>query len=337
MVQQTRARHILIVLDELTNDTEARRQLSVLRERIVNGQGVRRARSHPLRRFRLRPKGGELGWIDPGNTVPVFERMMDSLEPSGLSEPFRTQFGWHIVQVLERRQRDGTETSRRAGGAAQAAGEEIEENTQAWVRQVRGEAYVEYRIERMTGRAPALTPGEPAGIGPDITLAVASSGRVPFVAFADPDMLRRRAEVLGLEVRSGPSVRRSLPRRRSLRASCRWFPSPRRAASSRDDWIQPTALMWCSASVRQSRRGRDGAVDGLVTAPVHKGIINDAGITFTGHTELLADLDGGARPVMMLCTSRLRVALATTHLPLRAVPDAIDSAMLIDGRPCRRS
>ena len=61
---------------------------------------------------------------------------------------------------------------------------------------------------------------------------------------------------------------------------------------------------------------RDGAAAGLVTAPVHKGIINDAGIPFSGHTELLGRLDGGARPVMMLCTPELKVALVTTHLPL---------------------
>ena len=147
MVQQTRARHILITLDELTNDTEARRQLSVLRERIVNGQEFGElARIHSDDSGSA-SKGGELGWIDPGNTVPVFERMMDSLEPSGLSEPFRTQFGWHIVQVLERRQRDGTETSRRAEAQRRLRARKIEENTQAWVRQVRGEAYVEYRID----------------------------------------------------------------------------------------------------------------------------------------------------------------------------------------------
>ena len=182
----------------------------------------------------------------------------------------------------------------------------------------------------MTGRAPALTPGEPAGIGPDITLAVASSGRVPFVAFADPDMLRRRAEVLGLDVRVR-TVGSEIPASQAIPPG--ELPVVPIAASSR---VVPGRLDTAnSAYVVECIRAavaacRDGAVDGLVTAPVHKGIINDAGITFTGHTELLADLDGGARPVMMLCTSRLRVALATTHLPLRAVPDAIDSAMLID-------
>jgi peptidyl-prolyl cis-trans isomerase SurA len=147
MVRQTRARHILIALDELTDDAAARRQLSALHERIVNGQDFGElARIHSDDTGSA-PKGGELGWIDPGNTIPVFERMMDSLEPDGLSEPFRTQFGWHIVQVLERRERDGTETSRRAEAARRLRARKIEENMQAWVRRVRGEAYVEYRLD----------------------------------------------------------------------------------------------------------------------------------------------------------------------------------------------
>ena len=147
MVRQTRARHILIALDELTDDTAARRQLSALHERIVNGQEFGElARIHSDDTGSA-PKGGELGWIDPGNTIPVFERMMDSLEPGGLSEPFRTQFGWHIVQVLERRERDGTETSRRAEALRRLRARKIEENMQAWVRRVRGEAYVEYRLD----------------------------------------------------------------------------------------------------------------------------------------------------------------------------------------------
>ena len=147
MVRQTRARHILITLDELTDDTAARRQLSTLHERIVNGQEFGElARIHSDDTGSA-PKGGELGWIDPGNTIPVFERMMDSLEPGGLSEPFRTQFGWHIVQVLERRERDDTETSRRAEALRRLRARKIEENMQAWVRRVRGEAYVEYRLD----------------------------------------------------------------------------------------------------------------------------------------------------------------------------------------------
>ena len=147
MVRQTRARHILVVLDELTDDAGARRQLSALRERIVNGQDFGElARIHSDDPGSA-PKGGELGWIDPGNTVPVFERMMDSLDAGALSEPFKSQYGWHVVQVLERRERDGTETSRRAEALRTLRARKIEENTQAWVRRVRDEAYVEYRLD----------------------------------------------------------------------------------------------------------------------------------------------------------------------------------------------
>jgi peptidyl-prolyl cis-trans isomerase SurA len=147
MIRQTRARHILIALDDLTDDAEARRQLSVLRERIVNGQDFGElARVHSDDSGSA-SKGGELGWIDPGNTIPVFERMMDSLDPGATSEPFKSQYGWHVVQVLERRERDGTETSRRAEARRKLRTRKIEENTQTWLRRVRDEAYVEYRLD----------------------------------------------------------------------------------------------------------------------------------------------------------------------------------------------
>ena len=146
MIRQTLARHILITLDALTDNAEARRQLGVLRERIVNGEDFGElARTHSDDPGSA-SRGGELGWIDPGNTVPVFERTMDSLAPGAISEPFRSRFGWHLVQVLERRDRDATETSRRAEARRRLRSRKIEENTQAWLRRVRGEAYVEYRL-----------------------------------------------------------------------------------------------------------------------------------------------------------------------------------------------
>ena len=146
MIRQTLARHILVTLDALTDNAEARRQLGVLRERIVNGEDFGElARIHSDDPGSA-SRGGELGWIDPGNTVPVFERTMDSLAPGAISEPFRSRFGWHLVQVLERRDRDATETSRRAEARRRLRARKIEENTQAWLRRVRGEAYVEYRL-----------------------------------------------------------------------------------------------------------------------------------------------------------------------------------------------
>ena len=182
----------------------------------------------------------------------------------------------------------------------------------------------------MSGRPPALTPGEPAGIGPDITLAAAASGREPFVAFADPDVLRHRAEMLGLDVRIR-IVGSEMPASQAIPPG--ELPVVPVAASSsvvagRLDAANGAYVIECIRAAVAACRA--GSVAGLVTAPVHKGIINDAGIAFTGHTELLGRLDGGARPVMMLCTPELKVALATTHLPLRAVPDAIDTAMLIE-------
>ena len=146
MIRQTLARHILITLDALTDNAEARRQLGVLRERIVNGEDFAElARIHSDDPGSA-SRGGELGWTDPGNTVPVFERTMDSLAPGAISEPFRSRFGWHLVQVLERRDRDATETSKRAEARRRLRTRKIEENTQAWLRRVRGEAYVEYRL-----------------------------------------------------------------------------------------------------------------------------------------------------------------------------------------------
>jgi len=182
----------------------------------------------------------------------------------------------------------------------------------------------------MTGRPPVLTPGEPAGVGPDITLAAAASGREPFVAFADPEVLRRRAEMLGLEVPIR-TVDSEMPDLQSIppgELPVVPVSAPRHVVPGRPDTANSAYVIECIRAAVAACR--DGAAAGLVTAPVHKGIINDAGIAFTGHTELLGRLDGGARPVMMLCTPELKVALATTHLPLRAVPDAIDSTMLID-------
>ena len=147
IVEQTRARHILVVLDELTNKTEAIRQLRALRERIVNGEEFGElARVHSDDTGSA-PKGGELGWISPGNTVPEFERAMNALAPDGISEPFESQFGWHLVQVLERREHDDTEAARRAEARRRLRARRIEEDMQTWIRQVRDEAYVEYRLD----------------------------------------------------------------------------------------------------------------------------------------------------------------------------------------------
>jgi 4-hydroxythreonine-4-phosphate dehydrogenase len=163
----------------------------------------------------------------------------------------------------------------------------------------------------------ALVPGEPAGVGPELCVRAAQrSWDAQLVAFADPDVLRRAAEALGLPLRivpaDIPSTPGVLPLIEIPAAIDTGFgaPDPRNARSVVD------------ALLAGARGCLDGAFDGLVTGPVHKAAINEGGIAYTGTTELLAD-QAGCDVVMMLANDVVRVALATTHLPLRAVADAI--------------
>jgi len=166
----------------------------------------------------------------------------------------------------------------------------------------------------------ALTPGEPAGIGPECTIRLAHEHPdLRLLAIADPQLLAAAADTLGLDVpiqpwqpgdiiNSGQLSCFSQPLAKKVRPG---HPDPKNAA-----YVVNTI----KSAVRLVRAGHAGAV---VTGPVHKGVINDGGISFSGHTELLADLAGVKKVVMMLAAADLRVALVTTHLPLRDVPDAI--------------
>lgn len=174
----------------------------------------------------------------------------------------------------------------------------------------------------MTARI-VLTPGEPAGIGPDLAVALASRDW-PFeiVAVADPDLLAARARALGatLAVEPWRGGARPAP---SAAGRLRVAAVPLRVPA-RPGRLDPANAAYVLETLRRACEGcRSGEFAALVTAPVHKGVINDAGIPFSGHTEFLAALTGAPRPVMMLVAGTLRVALVTTHLPLRAVPDAI--------------
>ncbi len=174
----------------------------------------------------------------------------------------------------------------------------------------------------------ALTAGEPAGIGPDLLLELAArpSG-AQRVVVGDPAVLEARARQLGLDVRLAEFAPDQPPR-----------PSPagsldllevRARTPVRPGHLDPENAEHVLALLETAARGcLDGIFDAMVTGPVHKGVINQAGHPFTGHTEWLAARAGIKRPVMMLTTEHLRVALATTHLPLRAVADAITADLL---------
>lgn len=147
VITQTHARHILIRPNAVVSDQDARTRLETLRQRIQNGADfaeLARANSDDKGSA---SQGGDLGWASPGTFVPSFEQAMAKLAPGQISEPFQSNFGWHIVQVLERRQRDATDELRRAKAAEAIRQRKSEEALEAWLRQLREEAYVDIRLE----------------------------------------------------------------------------------------------------------------------------------------------------------------------------------------------
>jgi len=145
-ITQIHARHILIRTNEVISDEDAKRRLSQLRLRLVGGDDFGTlARAHSDDTGSAL-KGGDLGWISPGDTVPDFEEQMSKLGPNEISEPFQTPFGWHIVQVLERRKQDTADELMRMKAQEAIRQRKGEEATEAWLRQLRDEAYVELRV-----------------------------------------------------------------------------------------------------------------------------------------------------------------------------------------------
>ncbi|HET7370980.1 MAG TPA: 4-hydroxythreonine-4-phosphate dehydrogenase PdxA [Gammaproteobacteria bacterium] len=171
----------------------------------------------------------------------------------------------------------------------------------------------------------AVTSGEPAGIGPDICLALGREAQAAeLVVLGDPALLAARARQLGLNAplpEYDPDVPPVAGRISILPVD---LPAPVEAGR-----LNPANAGYVLAMLERAADGcQRGEFAAMVTAPVHKGVINDAGIPFSGHTEFLAERTGASLPVMMLAADTLRVALATTHLPLAAVPAAITAERL---------
>jgi peptidyl-prolyl cis-trans isomerase SurA len=146
-IEQTKARHILIKTNEVVSDQDARTRLSQLRERILGGDDFAAlARSHSDDKPSA-ISGGDMGWVSRGDTVPEFERVMDRLQPGEISEPFQTPFGWHIVQVLDRRQYDSTAEARVAAAREAIRNRKATEAIELFVRGLRDQAYVDIRLE----------------------------------------------------------------------------------------------------------------------------------------------------------------------------------------------
>ena len=146
-VQQTHARHILIKVNEVVSEAEAKRKLLAVKERLDHG-GDFAELARLYSQDGTAPKGGDLGWLYPGDTVPEFERAMDSLKPGETtSQPVQSMFGWHLIQVLERRVQDVSQDRARAVARQALRERKSDEAYQDWLRQLRDRAYVEYRLE----------------------------------------------------------------------------------------------------------------------------------------------------------------------------------------------
>lgn len=145
-VRQTRARHILIRVNEVTSEAEARRRLEDLRQRLRHGADFAElARLHS--QDGSAAKGGDLGWINPGDTVPEFERAMDALAEGEVSEVIQSPFGFHLIKVEARRIQDMSQEKQRLAARQALRERKMDEAYQDWLRQLRDRTYVEYRLE----------------------------------------------------------------------------------------------------------------------------------------------------------------------------------------------
>ena len=168
----------------------------------------------------------------------------------------------------------------------------------------------------------ALTPGEPAGIGPDLCLLLAREAQPQvLVAVASRQLLAERAAQLGLHIELHDVGPGNWPDAPAPAGNLYVWDTPLAAPVVAGQLDRSNADYVLQTLTRAGQGCIDGTFAGMITAPVHKGVINEAGIPFSGHTEFLAELTATEQVVMMLATRGLRVALVTTHLPLRDVAE----------------
>lgn len=146
VVDQTHTRHILIKLTEVISEKEAKQKMDGIKERLDNGtkfEDMARQYSEDG----SANNGGDLGWVNPGDTVPPFEKAMNELAPGEISAPVRSPFGWHIIQVIERRKQDMTKEAARLKARQEIRARKAEDAYEDWIRELRDRAFVELRLE----------------------------------------------------------------------------------------------------------------------------------------------------------------------------------------------
>ena len=152
MVTQTHARHILIKVTKVMTDDQAQTRLKQIRERLENGENF----ADLAKRYSQdasAPLGGDLGWLSPSETVPPFEQAMDALQPNQISEPVKTQFGWHLIQVLERRTKNMETEYKRVQARRAIFQRRSDPAFEDWLNQLRGQAYIDNRIDPQSSQA----------------------------------------------------------------------------------------------------------------------------------------------------------------------------------------
>ena len=147
VVDQTHARHILVKISELTSETDAKRRVDELKDRLDNGGAKFEELAKAHSEDASAPTGGDLGWLSPGDTVPEFEQAMRMLKPGEISEPVQSPFGWHLIQVVERRTEDVSKERQRQAARQAIRARKADSAFQEWLQRLRDRAYVEYRLE----------------------------------------------------------------------------------------------------------------------------------------------------------------------------------------------
>jgi peptidyl-prolyl cis-trans isomerase SurA len=146
IINQIHVRHILLKPNELDDDATVRERLAKIRQRIINGEDFAGIASTTSQDPGSAPDGGDLGWTGPGTFVPEFDKAIADLKPNEISEPFKTRYGWHIVQMLGTRTYDSTADVRRQRAFAQIRESKADEETELWLRRLRDEAFVETKM-----------------------------------------------------------------------------------------------------------------------------------------------------------------------------------------------
>lgn len=146
VIDQTQARHILIKINELTSDSDAKLKIVKLKERLDKGENFEEL-ARLYSEDASNSTGGSLGWLSPGDTVPAFEQAMNALAPDQISEPVKSQFGWHLIQVIERRTQDISIERRKQVARQAIRARKSDVVIQEWITQLRDQAYIELRLE----------------------------------------------------------------------------------------------------------------------------------------------------------------------------------------------